>query len=192
DTLKNKPAVNHARWEFAMLARDFAAAETIVPDRSLEEFTAFAPAPWYRACIAVAQGDRERARAFLEEIKPLYESKARESPNDPTFHSLLGRLNALLGQKEDALREARRAVELCPESKDAVAGPLYRARLAFVYAQTGEVDEAVSLVSQLLTTPAADEINLARLRLSWEWDPLRNDPRFQALLAGPEPATVYR
>ncbi|MDQ3115877.1 MAG: tetratricopeptide repeat protein, partial [Verrucomicrobiota bacterium] len=42
DTLKNKPAVNHARWEFAMLARDFAAAETIVPDRSLEEFTAFA------------------------------------------------------------------------------------------------------------------------------------------------------
>ncbi|MDQ3414118.1 MAG: hypothetical protein M3480_03960, partial [Verrucomicrobiota bacterium] len=94
--------------------------------------------------------------------------------------------------KEDALREARRAVELCPESKDAVAGPLYRARLAFVYAQTGEVEEAVSLVSQLLTTPAADEINLARLRLSWEWDPLRNDPRFQALLAGPEPATVYR
>ncbi len=192
DTLKNKPGVNHARWEFAMFARDFVAAETIVPDPSLEEFTAFAPASWYRACIAVAQGDRERARPFLEEIKPLYESKARESPDDPIFHSLLGRVNALLGQKEEALREARRAVELCPASKDAVAGPLYRARLAFVYAQTGEVDEAVSLLSQLLTTPAADEINLARLRLSWEWDPLRNDPRFQALLDGPEPLTVYQ
>ena len=192
DTLKNKPEVNHARWEYTMFARNFAAAETILPNRSVEEPTAFEPAPWYRACLAVAQGDRERARAYLEEIKPLYESKARESPDDPTFHSMSGKLYALLGQKEDALREARRAVELCPESKDAVAGPIYRSRLAFVYAQTGEVDEAVTLLSQLLATPAADEINLARLRLSWEWDPLRNDPLFKALLAGPEPATVYR
>ena len=191
DTLKSKPDVNRVRWEYAMFARDYAAAEAILPDRSLEEFMVFEPAPFYRACLAIAQGDRERARAFLEEIKPLYESKARESPDEPILHSMLGRLYALLGQKEDALREARRAVELCPESKDAVAGPIYRARLAFVYAQTGEVDEAISLLSQLLTTPAADEINLARLRLSWEWDPLRKDPRFQALLAGPEPATVF-
>ncbi len=192
DTLKSKPGVSHARWEYAMFARDFAAAEASVPDRSQEEFIAFAPAAWYRACIAVAQGDREQAQALLAEIKPFYESKAREFPDDPTFHSLLGRLYALLGQKEGALREARRAVELCPESKDAVASATYRSRLAFVYAQTGEMDEAVALVSQLLTTPAADEINLARLRLSWEWDPLRNDPRFQALLAGPEPATVFQ
>ncbi|MEO5718194.1 MAG: hypothetical protein ABIR29_06440 [Chthoniobacterales bacterium] len=54
------------------------------------------------------------------------------------------------------------------------------------------MEEAVTLLSRLLTTPAAEEISLARLRLGWQWDPLRNDPRFQALLAGPEPATVYR
>ncbi len=192
DTLKNKPEVNRVRWEYAMFAHDYAAADATLPDWSVEEFMVIEPAAWYRACLAVAQGDRERARAFLEEIKPLYESKARESPDEPIPHSLLGRLYALLGQKEDALREARRAVELCPESKDAMAAPIYRARLAFVYAQTGEVDEAISLIAQLLTTPAADEINLARLRLSWEWDPLRNDPRFKALLAGPEPATAFQ
>jgi serine/threonine-protein kinase len=191
DTLRNKLAVKNALWEYAMLARDFAAAERILPDSTPEEFTAFAPAQWYQACLAVAQGNREFARPFLEQIKPLYESKARESPDDPTFHSRLGKLCALLGHKEDALREARRAVELCPDSKDAVAGPIYRSRLAFVCAQTGEVDEAVSLITELLVTPAAEEINLARLRLSWEWDPLRGDAHFQALLAAPEPATVY-
>jgi hypothetical protein len=32
---------------------------------------------------------------------------------------------------------------------------------------------------------------LTDLRLRWEWDPIRNDPRFQNILAGPEPKTVY-
>ena len=103
----------------------------------------------------------------------------------------MARIYALLGRKEDAIREARRAVELCPESKDAVDAPIYATNLAFVYAQTGEVNQAVTLISRLLTTPAAERVNLAYLRLSWEWDPLRNDPRFKALLEGPEPATIY-
>ncbi len=191
ETLQNKPQVNEARWDYAMLARDFAVAEKIVPDRSIEEYPAFEPAPWFQARLALAQGDRESARRLLEEIKPLHESKAREHPEEPVFHSSLGKLYALLGQKEQAIREARRAVELCPESKDAVAGPLYATNLALVYAQIGEVDQAVTLLAKLLTTPAADKVTLAHLRLSWEWDPLRNDPPFQALLAGPEPATVF-
>ena len=34
-------------------------------------------------------------------------------------------------------------------------------------------------------------ITLAELRLRWHWDPLRDDPRFRKILAGPEPKTVY-
>ena len=30
-----------------------------------------------------------------------------------------------------------------------------------------------------------------RLRLGWQWDPLRNDPRFQEILATPEPQTIF-
>ena len=188
ETLQHKPDMSEAKWNYAMLARDFAAAEKILLDRPAVEFPAFEPTPWFRACLALAQGDREGARGFLEEIKPLYENKKQEHPDEPVFHSSLGKLYALLGQKEEAIREARRAVELCPESKDAVAGPPYAANLAWVYAQTGEIDQAVTLLSHLLTTPAADKVTLAHLRLSWEWDPLRNDSHFQALLAGPEPA----
>ena len=32
-------------------------------------------------------------------------------------------------------------------------------------------------------------ITLAELRLRWEWDSLRSNPRFQKILAGPEPKT---
>jgi hypothetical protein len=37
-----------------------------------------------------------------------------------------------------------------------------------------------------------ESITLADLRQRWEWDPLRNNPRFQKILAGPEPATSYK
>jgi hypothetical protein len=63
--------------------------------------------------------------------------------------------------------------------------------LAFVYAQSGEVDQAVTLISHLLTTPAAERVTLAHLRLSWEWDPLRQDPRFEKILESPESKTIY-
>jgi hypothetical protein len=103
----------------------------------------------------------------------------------------LANLYALLRRKDDAIREGQRAVALCPESRDAVRGPNLSATLAFVYAQNGEPDEAINLLSHLLTTPCAERITLAHLRTSWEWDPLRQNPRFQALLEGPEPVTIY-
>jgi len=64
-----------------------------------------------------------------------------------------------------------------------------------VYALTGETEKAVTLVEQLLTTPAVEwtgihPITLTQLR-SWKWDSLRNNPRFQKILASPEPKTIY-
>ena len=57
-------------------------------------------------------------------------------------------------------------------------------------------DEAISRIERLLTTPFGvdyddESITLSDLRQRWEWDPLRNDPRFQKILAGPEPKTSY-
>jgi hypothetical protein len=100
-------------------------------------------------------------------------------------------------RKEDAIREGRRAVELEPESRDAFHGALCAANLALVYGLTGEQDPAMTLTERLLSTPGAvqglsfpQNITLADLRLRWEWDPLRSNPRFQKILAGPEPKTV--
>jgi hypothetical protein len=79
--------------------------------------------------------------------------------------------------------------DLCPEN-EAIERPLYLGNLALVYALTGETEEAVTHVERLLTTPAPDEITLTQLR-SWRWDSLRSNPRFQKILASPEPKTVY-
>ena len=104
-----------------------------------------------------------------------------------------------MGRKEEAIRESRRAVELCPESTDALNGAQFAYNLALVYALTGEIDQALTLIERLLRTPGATTrqdfenggITQAELRLRWQWDKLRGDPRFQKMLDGPEPKTIY-
>ncbi len=100
-------------------------------------------------------------------------------------------------RKEDALREARRAVALEPESENVFHGAAWAANLALVSALVGEADQAMTLIERLLPTPGPVEwpdfpmnITLADLRLRWEWDGLRGNPRFQKILAGPEPETI--
>ena len=181
------------RWELFMLERDFAGAEKVLVEFPGEEF----PPPFVgwktfaRARTALAEGDPATARALFEKARPAYEALVQDHPDEPRFRDRLGVLYAYLGRKEEALRESRRAVDLIPE-KDVIERPTYLANLAQVYAVTGETEEAVTLVEQLLTTPAGveDPITLTELR-SWRWDSLRSNPRFQKILAGPEPKTVY-
>jgi len=179
------------RWDLLMLQRDFAGAQKLLDAFPAEEF----PPPFvgYKtfdsACTALARGDTAAAHTLFEKVVPLWEAAARDNPEDARFHAPLGILYAYLGRKEEALRESRRAVELCPLSKDALTGPGYLHNLALIYARAGEAEEAVTLLEHLLTIPAW--MSLTELRLSWEWDPLRENPRFQKLVAGPEPKTVY-
>ncbi len=192
DRIKTIYDVLEVRWDLALLDRDFAAAEKLAPDFPLEEFPLRQGKNFYTGLVALARGDTSSAHVLLEQVRTLNESAARDHPNDPKFHAALGQLYAWLGRKDDAVRESQRAVELCPESKDAVEGPRYLGDLALVYARTGEADRAIPLLERLLTTPAASGITLAELRLRWEWDPLRSDQRFQKILAAPEPKTIYK
>jgi hypothetical protein len=88
--------------------------------------------------------------------------------------------------------------ELEPESQNAFHGTLWASNLELVYALVGEQDQAITLIERLLSTPGAvscpdnpNSITLAELRLRQEWDSLRSTARFQKILAGPEPKTVY-
>jgi hypothetical protein len=62
-------------------------------------------------------------------------------------------------------------------------------RLALIYARFGERDLAIPLIERLLNTPGAvDSVNYSitvnDLKHRWEWDPIRNDPRFLKLVSG--------
>ena len=120
------------------------------------------------------------ARAAYEEARGILEASVREVPDDAMRHALLGQIYAALGRKEDAIREGKRAVEILPESKDALEGPMTTIGLAQIYAVVGDRDGALSLLEHLLEIPSS--LSVQMLRLDPIWDSLRNDPRFIALL----------
>jgi TolB-like protein/Tfp pilus assembly protein PilF len=191
--------VTLANWNLSMLERDFATAEKWLADFPSDEFPDAYPKSFYQAQTALARGEVELARTLFEKVRPALESNVRDHPDDAGNHASLGILYGYMGRKEDAIRESRRAVELLPESTDAVNGVQRECNLALVYALTGEMDQALTVVERLLRTPGATTrgsfwdggITQAELRLRWQWDKLRGNPRFQKILDGPEPKTIY-
>jgi serine/threonine protein kinase/tetratricopeptide (TPR) repeat protein len=192
-------SVTLGRWDLAMLERDYTAAEKVLTD-SPEGFpdAGDAPKTFYQGRIALARGDIESAQRYFAAARPISEERVRDDPDVAERHAQLGLLYAYMELKEDAVRESRRAIELEPESENAFQGALYAGNLALVYALVGEPDQAITLIERLLSTPGAasypdypGSITLAELRLRWEWDSLRSNPRFQKILAGPEPKTIY-
>jgi TolB-like protein/Tfp pilus assembly protein PilF len=142
--------------------------------------TAPSPKAYLKGMIYLLQGDNTKAQAELEHARDISEKLLREAPEDPARHAQHGLILATLGQKKEAIGEGKRAVELLPESQDALDGPQSTAALAQIYAWTGEPDEAFRLLDHLLMVPS--NITIPMLKLDPAWDPLRQDPRFQALI----------
>jgi len=124
--------------------------------------------------------DEASARTAFLKAKDLLEAQLKESPDSPDLRIQLAKILAYLGEKDAALAEAQRAAELLPESKDAFGGPEITAGVAEVYCIAGETSPAIELLDGLLSRPS--NVTVPILKLSPVWDPLRNDPRFQALL----------
>lgn len=103
------------------------------------------------------------------------------------LHAALGEAYAGLGEADAALNEGRKATMMVPASKDALDGPTYEENMARIYAQLGEAGDAIALLKRLLQIPYRLPITTALLRLDPLWDPIRNDPRFQELIAEQKP-----
>jgi TolB-like protein/Flp pilus assembly protein TadD len=193
--------VSFARWDVSLIDRDPANATKALLSCPLQTvFTADgSPVPkvYLQACADLVRGDLGQAQASFKAAVPALESTVANSPNDWARRAHLGLVYAFLGRKEDALREGRRAVELKPVARDHVDGAAAEAFLCLIYARLEMADEAIPLLERMLTRPggvdySSDSITLQDLRHRWEWDPLRRDARFQKIVAGPEPKTIYQ
>ena len=128
-----------------------------------------------------ALGDDAAARMAFLKAKNILEEQLKQKPDDAELRVQFAKLLAWLGEKDAAVAEAQRAIDLRPESKDAFEGPQIAEQVAQVYTILGDNARAIELLDELLSRPS--EVTSQSLKLDPAWDPLRNDPAFQALFA---------
>jgi len=160
--------------EALQVVQQFRGETLMIPERGP------CPKPFLEGILYLRLGDKEKGQAALEQARIVAERLVRDAPDDPGRHAQLGAVLAGLGKKEDAVNEGKKAVELLPESQDAFDGPQATAALAEIYGWVGEHDEAFRLLDHLLTVP--NGLTVPTIKIDPVWDPLRKDPRFQALI----------
>jgi TolB-like protein/class 3 adenylate cyclase/Tfp pilus assembly protein PilF len=143
------------------------------------------PRTWCEGVVAQLRGDKAAAHAAFTSMRAEAVKLVAEQPDYPEGLCVLGMADAALGHKDDAIREGRRAVELLPVTKDAIAGALLVQNLALIYAWTGEKDLALEQLSVAARIPG--HLSYGELRLHPYWDPLRGDPRFDKIVTSLAP-----
>jgi serine/threonine-protein kinase len=122
----------------------------------------------------------ELADVHYNAARTSLEPLIRETPDDSRLFSSLAVALAGLGQKEAALEAATRATEIMPTTRDDWRGSHRALDRAEVLSMVGEKDAAIDVLEQLLAVPSPISVGL--LLIDPIWDPLRDHPRFQALL----------
>jgi len=138
-------------------------------------------------------GDHAAAQETWRQARNELEPFLKEQLDNYGLIGDLALTNMGLGDKAAALALSERAMAANPIEKDALTGPVPIEVLARVAAQTGEPDRAIATLQKLLSIPSSGGLGLgvpltpALLQLDPMFDPLRNDPRFQKLVASPAP-----
>lgn len=125
-------------------------------------------------------GDSSKAREYAEVARKALEAQVSEAPDDPDRHMSLGLALALLGRRDEAVREGERSVALLPIAMDADEGPALQYRLVLIHILCGNREKAIDLLEPLLKVPYV--LTPAWLRIDPNLDPLRGNPRFEKLV----------
>jgi len=186
--LASAPSLDSPEIEYASLLLDLFDRKSELVFGRLEDLSidVFDLQFWYAPrhlleCMCLSDmGERQRALAACSSAIEFMEGEIRSRPHDYRVYSALGQAFALLGRNEEAVHAGQHAVELMGTSTDALDGAFQEIELAKIYTRVGESDKALDLIERLLSIPCDFSVGL--LRLDPAWDPLRDRPRFQALL----------
>jgi len=175
------------RFTAALYLRDYDAANRVIsatPAKFAAVHVGQPPESWADGQVARARGDKQKAQSAFAAARKWLDAAWDKHE---TYFAFAAVFDAGLGRKEEAIREARHAVDLVPIAKDSYWGPEVIANLALVYAWTGEPDRALEQLEIVATIPAGP--SYGDLRFNPCWDDLRGDPRFDKIVAAAKAAS---
>jgi len=153
---------------------------SLMPLEAFDDQFRYEPKDLLYAEACVLLGEKQKGEGYYSSARAFLERKIKEQPDDSRFYSALGIACAGLGLKEEAVREALRAAELLPVSKEFWRGAWRVRDLAQVYVMVGDYDQALDKIEYLLSIPG--DLAVPLLKIEPAWAPLRSLPRFSALL----------
>ena len=136
---------------------------------------------FFEGLVARLRGDLLAAREAFTRARAELENILRQQPSYAEGLSMLGLIDAGLGDREQAVHEARRAAELLPVTKDSINGSIIIEQSALTHAWLGENDLALAELDTAARLPG--RVSYGYLKLHPIWDPLRRDPRFEKIVA---------
>jgi serine/threonine-protein kinase len=128
------------------------------------------------------RGRLREARIYADSARVAYEERLGTAATDFHYHVMLSLAYAILGRNADAMREATRATQVLPITRDANTGPFAATNLARINMMVGRMDTAVVQLERLLSIPGW--ISRAALRVDPTWEPLRSHAGFVRLVGG--------
>jgi tetratricopeptide (TPR) repeat protein len=178
------------RFEVALYLRDYDGASQVIavtPAKFAHVHQGQPPETWADGLVARVRGDKQKAQAAFSGARKNLETTWDDKPKGSQYFAIMAELDAGLGRKEEAIREALHAVELMPMARDSYWGPKWIVNLALVYAWTGERDRALNELEKVATVPNGP--SYGELLLDPRWDDLRGDPRFDKIIAAAKAAS---
>ena len=142
----------------------------------------YMPVVLMRAQALEALGDAAGAHLNYEAARKFLADSIAAHPRDARMHVALGLAYAGLGRHSSAMREARTAMEIVPVSAESLNATGFMGGAVEIYARLGESDAALDLIELLLSMPAGREMSVGLLRVDPNFDKLRSNPRFIALI----------
>jgi TolB-like protein/Tfp pilus assembly protein PilF/class 3 adenylate cyclase len=158
-------------------------AVALIPAEGIaDSFTeAFVPREYCVGRTAWLFGDKVVAQNALGGARTIFERKTQEQPDYSQAWAYLGLTDAMLGRKNEAIQEGKHACEILPYTKDSWTGPAWITNLALIYTICGEKDRALEQLE--ISAKSSDGVSYGELKSSPEWEPLREDPRFDKIVA---------
>jgi tetratricopeptide (TPR) repeat protein len=172
------------RFDAALYLRDYDAASRMIAATSGK----WAGDAVAEGELARARGDKQKALAAFAAAREKLDSTWGDRLKDEVdYMKQVSEVDAGLGRKDQAIREAQRAVDLKPIAKDPLERTYAVVNLALVYAWTGERDRALEQLEIVAAIPAGP--TYGDLLLNPCWDSLRGDKRFDKIVSAAKAAS---
>ena len=127
------------------------------------------------------RGDAAAARAYADSALPSLQRVTAANAGDGILRSSLAVALALAGHRDEAVREAERAIQLEPIATNGITGPIVQHFVVLTYLAVGDRQKALDRLEPLLQVPFY--VSPAWLRIDPTLRALRNEPRFKRLAA---------